>query len=148
MTGSCASETVHDSEDIIDLKDEPVEVSYCFSWVWVRVLTNTIYIFVLKMDFTVSLVLVVLSQIKCMSFMEVFSNNLPILKFHSFCSAPTPPSCFFRVNLGLKILLRNMLSKLYLSFTGCYGSNVSRRRRELIDEKRSSSQKCSQKCEI
>ena len=28
ITGSCASEPVHDNEDIIDLKDEPVEVSY------------------------------------------------------------------------------------------------------------------------
>ena len=29
ITGSCASEPVDENEDIIDLKDEPVEVSYC-----------------------------------------------------------------------------------------------------------------------
>ena len=36
ITGSNASEPVHDIEDVIDLKVEPLEVSYCIFWACVR----------------------------------------------------------------------------------------------------------------
>ena len=46
VTGSSACELVHGNEDIIDLKEEPVEVSDCILLVSARVITNIIEILV------------------------------------------------------------------------------------------------------
>ena len=72
-----------------------------------QVVTNIIEIFDWKWICTVTLFLVLLSQRKCMSFMDV-SDNLPVWNFISFILVPTPISCFFKVYLNLQCLLKNI----------------------------------------
>ena len=80
VTGRSASEPVHDNEDIVDLKEEPIEVSCYILWVCAQIITNVVESMLWGWILT-DFFMVFLSNWKWMSFIKVLSS-LPMLTFH------------------------------------------------------------------